>query len=167
MRILFIHQNFPAQFKYLAPTLAKQHQVRILTLNARLADNWQGIPVNHYALQKASTKGIHPWIIDFEAQVIRGEATLYAAFNLRQQGFTPDVIIAHPGWGESLALKDVWSDAKLGLYCEFFYRAEGADVFAIASYLPGGIFFSFVLSVLIFLSSYAYLLFSFFSLFFI
>ena len=128
MRILFIHQNFPAQFKYLAPTLAKQHQVRVLTLNARLADNLQGIPVSHYALQKASTKGIHPWIIDFEAQVIRGEATLYAAFNLRQQGFTPDVIIAHPGWGESLALKDVWPDAKLGLYCEFFYRAEGADV---------------------------------------
>lgn len=128
MRILFIHQNFPAQFKYLAPTLAKKHQVRILTLNTRLTDSWQGIPVDHYSLQKASTKGIHPWIIDFEAQVIRGEATLYAALNLRQQGFTPDIIIAHPGWGESLALKDVWPKAKLGLYCEFFYHAEGADV---------------------------------------
>jgi len=128
MRILFIHQNFPAQFKYLAPTLAKQHQVRILTLNTRLTSSWQGIPVNHYSLQRISTKGIHPWIIDFEAQVIRGEATLYAALNLRQQGFTPDVIIAHPGWGESIALKDVWPNAKLGLYCEFFYHAEGADV---------------------------------------
>lgn len=128
MRILFIHQNFPAQFKYLAPVLAQSHEVRVLTLNARLPANWQGIPINRYTLQRASTKNIHPWIIDFEAQVIRGEAVLYAALNLRQQDFTPDIIIAHPGWGESLALKDVWPKAKLGLYCEFFYHAEGADV---------------------------------------
>jgi hypothetical protein len=37
-------------------------------------------------------------------------------------------IIAHPGWGESLFLKDVWPTAKLGIYCEFYYHAEGADV---------------------------------------
>lgn len=128
MRILFIHQNFPAQFKYLAPVLAQNHEVRVLTLNARLPANWQGIPISHYTLQRASTKNIHPWIIDFEAQVIRGEAALQAAFELRQQGFSPDIIIAHPGWGESLVLKDVWPRAKLGLYCEFFYHAEGADV---------------------------------------
>lgn len=128
MRILFIHQNFPAQFKYLAPVLAQSHEVRVLTLNARLPANWQGIPINHYTLQRASTKNIHPWIIDFEAQVIRGEAVLHAALELRKQGFSPDIIIAHPGWGESLVLKDVWPRAKLGLYCEFFYHAEGADV---------------------------------------
>jgi len=38
------------------------------------------------------------------------------------------VIVAHPGWGESLFLKDVWPAAKLGIYCEFFYHANGAEV---------------------------------------
>jgi glycosyltransferase involved in cell wall biosynthesis len=47
---------------------------------------------------------------------------------LREAGFVPDVIVAHPGWGESLFLKHVWPEAKLGIYCEFFYRSEGADV---------------------------------------
>jgi glycosyltransferase involved in cell wall biosynthesis len=47
---------------------------------------------------------------------------------LRQTGFTPDLIIAHPGWGESLFIKEVWPNAKLGIYCEFFYPPRGADV---------------------------------------
>jgi glycosyltransferase involved in cell wall biosynthesis len=37
------------------------------------------------------------------------------------------VIVAHPGWGESLFLQQVWPQARMGIYCEFFYRAEGAD----------------------------------------
>jgi glycosyltransferase involved in cell wall biosynthesis len=47
---------------------------------------------------------------------------------MKAQGFTPDVIVAHHGWGESLFLKDVWPNAKLGIYCEFFYPPSGADV---------------------------------------
>ena len=30
--------------------------------------------------------------------------------------------------GESLFLKEVWPNAKLGLYCEFFYSPRGLDV---------------------------------------
>ncbi len=36
--------------------------------------------------------------------------------------------MAHPGWGESLFLKEVWPDARLGIYCEFFYGTHGRDV---------------------------------------
>lgn len=32
-----------------------------------------------------------------------------AARALREQGFVPDIICAHPGWGEALFLKDVFS----------------------------------------------------------
>ncbi len=49
-------------------------------------------------------------------------------FNLREAGFSPDVILAHPGWGEALLLKEVWPKARLALFCEFHYRAEGGDV---------------------------------------
>ena len=50
------------------------------------------------------------------------------ARHLNAQGLQPDVIVAHPGWGESLFLKDVWPGAKLGIYCEYFYGAEGGDL---------------------------------------
>lgn len=38
------------------------------------------------------------------------------------------MIIAHPGWGESLFIKEVWPNAKLAIYCEFYYHSNGADV---------------------------------------
>lgn len=128
MRILFVHQNFPGQFLHLAPALAAAgHQV--VTLCARdLPAEWQGVRVQRYAAQRGSTPGIHPWIVDLETKVIRGEAALRAARGLAAGGFQPDVIVAHPGWGESLFLKDLWPVAVLGLYCEFFYHAQGADV---------------------------------------
>ncbi|MGZ8969767.1 MAG: glycosyltransferase, partial [Telluria sp.] len=40
----------------------------------------------------------------------------------------PDVIVAHPGWGEALFMKDVFPQAKLVIYCEYYYALEGQDV---------------------------------------
>lgn len=129
MDILFVHQNFPAQFKHFAPVLAREgHNVKALTVNSRLAARWQGIEVIHYSLKRGSTPNLHPWLIDTETKVIRGEAAYLAALQLKKSGFYPDIIVAHPGWGESLFIKEVWPDARLGLYFEFFYHAEGADV---------------------------------------
>lgn len=130
MKILFVHQNFPGQFIHLAPALAAdpQHTVVALTMQATPADTWPGIALVRYSAQRGSTPGIHPWLVDLETKAIRGEAALHAACQLRDAGFVPDVIVAHPGWGESLFLKEVWPDARLGIYCEFFYKAQGADV---------------------------------------
>lgn len=129
MNILFIHQNFPGQFKFLAPALVQQgHQVRALLVNKTDAQTWEGVSLVPYQTQRGSTPAIHPWLIDFETKTIRGEACFRAALALKDGGFTPDVIIAHPGWGESLFLKEVWPSAKLGIYCEFYYHARGADM---------------------------------------
>ena len=129
MKILFIHQNFPGQFKNLAPALAKKgHQVTALTLQRTHLDKWQGVTLIKYSTNRVSTPQIHPWLVDFETKIIRAEACYQAAMNLRKNGHTPDVIIAHPGWGESLFLKDVWPNAKLGIYFEYYYQAIGADV---------------------------------------
>ena len=130
MRILFIHQNFPGQFKHLAPALAARgDDVHALTINNKAeAGQWQGVTLHSYAPQRGSTAGMHPWVSDLETKVIRGEACFRAAQALRDGGFVPDVIIAHPGWGESLFLKQVWPQARLGLYAEFHYNAEGGDV---------------------------------------
>jgi glycosyltransferase involved in cell wall biosynthesis len=60
--------------------------------------------------------------------VLRGEACAAAAHALKKEGFTPDVIVAHPGWGEALFIKDVFSKARVVLYCEYYYAQEGQDV---------------------------------------
>jgi glycosyltransferase involved in cell wall biosynthesis len=89
---------------------------------------WRGVRILPYQLARGSTPKIHPWVTDIESKTIRGEAAFHAACKLREQGFIPDAIIAHPGWGESLFLKDVWPDSALGIYCEYFYRSRGADI---------------------------------------
>jgi len=129
MKILFVHQNFPGQFKFLAPALAAQgHEVVAMTMQKVTQETWNGVRLVPYAPSRGSTAGVHPWVSDFETKVIRGDACFRAAMQMREKGYTPDVIVAHPGWGETLFLKEVWPSAKLGIYCEFFYHAKGADV---------------------------------------
>lgn len=128
MNILFVHQNFPGQFKFLAPALVRAgHRVLALTLR-NVAGNWQGVRVVRYGLAREPATRLHPWLVDLESKVIRAEACLKAALALKAEGFAPDVIVAHPGWGESLFLREVWPGSKIGIYCEYFYRAEGGDV---------------------------------------
>lgn len=128
MKILFVHQNFPAQFKHLAPALAARgHDVTAMTMQKVRPGQWQGVRLVPYTTTRGTAAGIHPWVSDFETKTIRGEACFRAALKMRAQGYRPDVIVAHPGWGESLFLKEVWPQARLGIYCEFFYCFEGAD----------------------------------------
>ncbi|MDP1980134.1 glycosyltransferase family 4 protein [Undibacterium sp.] len=130
MKILFVHQNFPGQFVHLAPALAADagNEVVALSMQKKPPSLWNGVKVFPYQVARGTSADIHPWLADSEPKVIRGEAAMRAALQLREQGFVPDVIIAHPGWGESLFLKTVWPKAKLGIYAEFFYHASGADV---------------------------------------
>lgn len=129
MKFLFIHQNFPAQFKNIAPELARLgHEVVALTPRNLGVQEWAGVKIINYGYARASGTDLHPWLSDFEAKTIRGEACFRAALKLKEAGFTPDKIIAHPGWGESMFLKEVWPNARLGIYCEFYYNADGADV---------------------------------------
>ena len=127
MKTLFVHQNFPAQFIHLAPALAKlpRHEVRALTINNRPAP--PGVEITRYQPSRSNSRDGHPWLLDMETKVIRGEAAYKAALDLKKSGFNPDIIVAHPGWGESLFLKDVWPTARLGIYCEFYYVANGGD----------------------------------------
>ena len=128
MNILFVHQNFPGQFLHLAPSLVQSgHRVVALTNTDLGTTKWKGVHIQHYECSRSSTRGIHPWLIDFESKTIRGEACFQAALSLKEDGFVPDVIIAHPGWGESLFLKELWPSSPMGIYCEFFYNIHNSD----------------------------------------
>ena len=129
MRYLFVHQNFPGQFKFLAPALARMgHSVVGMKLGNVRETSWAGVQLLGYRVKRGSATAIHPWAADFESKVIRGEACFRAALDLKAQGFSPDVIVAHPGWGESLFVKDAWPKSRLGLYCEWHYSLHGKDV---------------------------------------
>jgi glycosyltransferase involved in cell wall biosynthesis len=129
MKILFVHQNFPGQFTHLARALASDSANEVLAISARKNSPpvWQGVKIVQYNIPPVKLRH-DSWLAEFEAKTIRAEICFAEANKLKEEGFNPDIIIAHPSWGESLYLKEVWPEARLGIYCEFFYRASGADM---------------------------------------
>lgn len=129
MKILIVHQNFPGQFKHLVPELLNEpkNQVVVFTMN-----NFDGahphLRTITYKASKGTAKDVHSWVAETETKVIRGEAAFRSALELKVAGYVPDLILAHPGWGESLFLKEVWPQTKLVIYCEFHYASVGTDV---------------------------------------
>ena len=128
MKVLFIHQNFPGQFIHLSAALARDSGNQVVALAVERNPAPAGVAVRHYSLLRDSASDTHPLLRDQEGMVLRAEACASAALQLKRDGFEPDVIVAHPGWGEALFIKDVFPHAKLVIYCEFYYAAEGQDV---------------------------------------
>ena len=129
MKILFIHQNFPGQYVHIARALAQQggHHLVALGLKPRSANCPDGVQYYQYRLSRGNAKGVHWLASETEAKVIRAEACAQAAHQLKSQGFRPNLICAHPGWGEALFLPDVWPDVPILAYQEFFYHPRGLD----------------------------------------
>ena len=129
MKILFVHQNFPGQYKHLAPALAGRPDCEVVALvRGNNSPVVPGARVVSYQVARGNSPDVHPWLLDFESKILRGEAVARAAAALDRDGFAPDIICAHPGWGEALFLKDVWPRARLLCFWEFYYRAHGADL---------------------------------------
>lgn len=125
MKILFIHQNFPGQYKHLAPLLASRgHECLALTLKVTKPTTWQGVRIVPYSLPKRAGQNLHPWLVDLDTKLTRGDACYRAARALKEQGYSPDLILAHPGWGESMFLRDVWPEARFAIYCELYHVAD-------------------------------------------
>lgn len=131
MRILFIHQNFPGQFKHLAPTLAAQgHEVVALGINNPSTPT-PGVKIVLHRPQftaivpggDADAAALH----ELRQKMERGTSVARALQALQRGGFTPDLVYAHSGWGEAFYIKDVYPDAKLLVYAEYFYQANGGD----------------------------------------
>ena len=131
MKLLFVHQNFPAQYRYLAAALGADARAQVVALADATAAGRMPLPgvrVATYECERPRPSGAHPLAQPFDHAVARGYVVADACRALRAAGFVPDVVYAHPGWGEALFLRDVFPEARITLYCEFFYRASGADV---------------------------------------
>lgn len=128
MNILFIHQNFPGQFLHWSAHLAQESKHRVVALSMEGNSAPAGVQLRRYGWVRDPAVEIHPLLRELETQTLRAEACASAALKLKSEGFIPDVVIAHPGWGEALFIKDVFPQARLIVYCEFFYGIEGRDV---------------------------------------
>lgn len=128
MNILFIHQNFPGQFIHLSAELAKDKKNRVVALGMNDRPVPPGVELRRYSLLRSANPETHPLLIEQECHVLRAEACAAAALKLKHDGFVPDIILAHPGWGEALFLKDVFPTARLVIYCEYYYALDGQDV---------------------------------------
>lgn len=127
MKVLFVHQNCPGQFKHLAPALAAEgHDV--VFIGQKNKPTPQGVKRLEYEPHRKITPNLHPYLTGTEAAVLNGQAVARLGFKLRAQGFVPDVMVGNPGWGETLFLKDVWPDSPLVSLCEFYYNGVGSDV---------------------------------------
>lgn len=131
MRFLFIHQNFPGQFKHVSAALAARgHEVVAVGVN-KPAEPVPGVRHVLYREQGYPPgPGKHELagaLQELEAKVARGEGAARAMVGLRQSGFVPDVVVAHSGWGEAWFAKDVFPTARLFVYAEYYYGTPGGD----------------------------------------
>ena len=132
LRILFIHQNAPGQFRHLAPYLASNSANQVVFMGQHCARVAGRIRWVTYSEPHGAGSQTHHYLHRMEASVRRGQQVLRACNNLQKEGFKPDLVVAHPGWGETMFIRDLLPNAKILHYCEMFYRPEGQDT----GYIP-------------------------------
>ncbi|MGK7896837.1 MAG: glycosyltransferase, partial [Xenococcus sp. (in: cyanobacteria)] len=127
MRILFLHPNFPAQFRHLAAALGKNKTNQVMFGTNRREGQIEGVTKVLYEKSRSARTETHHYVRPLENAVLEGQAVYRLAQTLREKRFTPDVVYGHSGWGPTLFVKDIFPKAKLLCYFEWFYRAHGSD----------------------------------------
>jgi glycosyltransferase involved in cell wall biosynthesis len=129
MRTLVLHQNFPGQFGHLVHAWRQRPGWQVRALGRDTAPGLPGFDaLQRYQLARAPHAKQHPYLRTMESAVLHGQAVARALLEMKKTGFTPDVVLAHPGWGESLYVKDVFPDTRLVHFCEWWYATPDADV---------------------------------------
>ena len=124
-KILFLHPNFPAQFKAPCISLAEQNKHDIIFLcQTHYGRNIPGV-------QKLVIKGrgSHDQTIlssktEYERTIYRAAVYRDAFYSLLLRGWSPDVVISHCGWGCGLYLKDIWPHCRSITYVEWWFHPQ-------------------------------------------
>ena len=130
--VLFVHDSFPGQFGALARGLAATGwDVAFATAAAAAA---AGVRVLRYAPHREPSPATHPYAQPMDRAAIRAQAFARAALAARRDGFAPDVVVTHAGWGAGMFAKQTFPRARVIAYCEWWYRHPGADVAWLAAH---------------------------------
>jgi len=128
MNYLFIHQNFPAQYRHVVRYLADQPGNRVYFITQPNDNAMAGVYKIAYPKDPRGPVNCHAYAVEIDRAIYAGANVAEVCRGLREQGFRPDLIVGHAGWGETLFVKDVYPDVPLLVNFEFFYHAQGVDV---------------------------------------
>ncbi len=120
----------PGQYKHLCKAFAANPDNTVVFLTKPKKDvEVQGVHKVEFMPPREPSPHTHPYIIGFERAIIEGQEVWRMCKKLRdEEGFIPDVICAHPGWGDAMFVKDIYPQTPLLSFFEFYYRSHGADV---------------------------------------
>ena len=127
MRILFLHNNFPGQYRRIATHLKRVPGVEMLAGTLKTNTQEFGIKRVTYAPHREPAQGIHPTLVTAERATLTAQAAFKAFYPVMSAGWTPDLVCAHSGWGPSLLVKELWPKTKLLTLFEWYYNARGSD----------------------------------------
>lgn len=127
MHVLFVHRNFPAQFGHVAARLVKQLGWRCSFVSEKPPQTVAGVQNLQYRVEGGATERTHYFSRTFENAVWHA-ASVYEALRPFRDELRPDLIVGHSGFGSTLYLGELFPDAPVIGYFEFFYRAHGSDL---------------------------------------
>lgn len=128
MNYLFLHRNYPGQFGRLAEALAEKNVVVAIGAGDRQGSQIGRVKYRSYRQYVSRAEPAFPPLEHLSEQVRRGRAVADLLCILKGEGFWPDIVMAHPGWGEAMFVRDVFPKASVVAYLEYYYRSAGSDL---------------------------------------
>ncbi|MGZ8409901.1 MAG: glycosyltransferase [Hyphomicrobium sp.] len=127
MRILFVHKFFPGQFAHLAAALAADPAHDVVFISTAASATLPGVRQRAITASRKASPRTHHYLQSLEDAVLLGQAAYRECQSLIREGFWPDVIYAHAGFGPGLYIDDAFPHVPLLGYFEWYYRSKGAD----------------------------------------
>jgi len=124
---LFIHQNFPGQYRHVVRHLASQPGNQVYFVTQPNDNAMPGVHKITYPKDQRGAINCHSYAVELDRAIHYGATVAETCRGLREQGFRPDLIIGHSGWGETLFVKDVFPGVPVLANFEFYYHARGVD----------------------------------------
>jgi len=128
MNYLFIHQNFPAQYRHIVRHLVSRRGNQVYFITQPNDNAMPGVNKITYPRDSRGHVNCHAYSLEIDRAIYAAASVADVCRGLREQGFRPDLIVGHSGWGETLFVKNVFPDVPLLANFEFFYHARGVDV---------------------------------------
>lgn len=129
MKILFMHPNMPGQYKHLCRAYAANPDHTVVFITKPKSFDIPGVHKVEYRVQREPSPHAHRYMHGIERGILQGQEVWRMCKKLKdEEGFIPDIVCTHPGWGDALYVKDIFPHTRVLSFFEFYYRSHGADV---------------------------------------